>query len=97
MSFENEIKDYLDREVETFRKYDIKAISEAMDVIYDAYKREATIYTMGNGGSAATASHMACDFNKGVSMELNKKFHIVSLSERRRLRRDLQAAAHRQS
>lgn len=36
---------------------------------------------MGNGGSAATASHYCCDFNKGVSYEYEKRFKFMCLSD----------------
>jgi mannose-1-phosphate guanylyltransferase len=34
------------------------------DRLVDAYRQGRLVAIMGNGGSAATASHMACDFNK---------------------------------
>lgn len=36
-------------------------VSGATDIIYDAFRAGGTVYIMGNGGSAATASHMVCD------------------------------------
>ena len=36
---------------------------------------------MGNGGSASTASHFACDINKGVVNGLEKRFRVVCLSD----------------
>jgi len=36
---------------------------------------------MGNGGSAATASHFVCDINKGVSLKLQKKFKVLCLND----------------
>jgi D-sedoheptulose 7-phosphate isomerase len=39
------------------------------------------IYVFGNGGSAATASHMQNDFNRGISKFSNKKFKFFCLSD----------------
>lgn len=39
------------------------------------------IFTMGNGGSAATASHFCCDFNKGMSYGQDKKFRLICLND----------------
>ena len=60
---QEKIRTYLDREVETIRNLDIEELERAIGAIRDAYEREAVIYIFGNGGSAATASHFACDFN----------------------------------
>jgi D-sedoheptulose 7-phosphate isomerase len=36
---------------------------------------------MGNGGSAATASHFAGDFNKGLSWNKKKRFKFICLND----------------
>ena len=77
----NLMQNYLDREIEVLRRLDLEAIRNAVQAILDAYEREATIYIFGNGGSAATASHYVCDFNKGISENKEKKFHFVCLND----------------
>jgi D-sedoheptulose 7-phosphate isomerase len=42
-------------------RHDIELI---VDILYEAWQRGGTIFTMGNGGSASTASHLACDLAK---------------------------------
>jgi len=80
-NFTDNIKIYFQKEIAIINKLDIEELNKAMNAISDALNRGATIYTMGNGGSAATASHMVCDFNKGVSMVVGKKFHLVCLND----------------
>jgi len=46
-----------------------------------AYRQEASIFIFGNGGSATTASHFACDMNKGVGHGKSKKFKVVCLND----------------
>ena len=75
------IRSYFDREIEVIRHLDIDAIHEAVGAIWEAYKRNAVIFIFGNGGSAATASHFVCDFNKGISEKKDKKFNFVCLSD----------------
>lgn len=75
------IKGYFDREIEVIRRLNIDDINEAVNAIWSAYEREATIYIFGNGGSAATASHFVCDFNKGISENKEKKFNFVCLND----------------
>ncbi len=78
---QEKIRTYLDREVETIRNLDIEELERAIGAIRDAYEREAVIYIFGNGGSAATASHFACDFNKGISEGRDRKFRMVCLND----------------
>ena len=81
MNYHHEIMDYINREIEVLQKLDIVAINEVINVLEEARARHADIYIFGNGGSAATASHFCCDFNKGVSSETigNKyRFHCLS-------------------
>lgn len=75
------IKSYIEKEIEVMKKLDIDAINEAVNEIWNAYEREATIYIFGNGGSATTASHFVCDFNKGISENKTKKFNFVCLND----------------
>ena len=75
------IRSYLNRDIEVIKRLDIDEIHKAMGAIWDAYEREATIYIFGNGGSAATASHFVCDFNKGVSEKKDRKFNFVCLND----------------
>ena len=77
----NLIKGYFDREIEVIKRLNIDDINDAVSAIWSAYEREATIYIFGNGGSAATASHFVCDFNKGISENKEKKFNFVCLND----------------
>ena len=75
------IKSYFDREIEVIKRLNIDEINAAVQAIWAAYERDATIYIFGNGGSAATASHFVGDFNKGISEKKEKKFNLVCLSD----------------
>ena len=79
--FTSDIKAYRQREIDVLNALDLAAISEAMNVIVDAFHRDANIYICGNGGSAATASHYANDFNKGISEHKEKKFRMRCLCD----------------
>lgn len=59
---------------------------EQVDLIAErllaAYRRDATIFTCGNGGSASLASHMACDLGKGTVMPGEAgRLRIVALTD----------------
>lgn len=42
-------------------------INRIVSIFLDAFTEQRTVYVFGNGGSAASASHLMCDINKGVS------------------------------
>lgn len=41
-------------------------VERIADVLYQAYEDDRMVFIFGNGGSAALASHMACDLGKGT-------------------------------
>lgn len=75
------IQHYIDLEIETLQKLDLEEIHRVICVLEQARERKANIYVCGNGGSAATASHFVCDFNKGVSLMQEKKYNLICLSD----------------
>lgn len=81
MDYKTSIKEYLSKDIDTFQKLDLEEMNCAMQAIYDAWYRGVSIFVMGNGGSAATASHMVCDFNKGISLSTGRKFKLICLND----------------
>ena len=82
IDFTQDIQTYLNTECDMLRALNVSQINEAVNAIVDARARGAAIYTMGNGGSAATASHMVCDFAKGASEAVGgRKFLFECLSD----------------
>jgi D-sedoheptulose 7-phosphate isomerase len=51
------------------------------EALIDAYKDDKRIFIMGNGGSGSTASHWACDINKGCCVNSGKRFKMISLAD----------------
>ncbi len=70
MNFINELKTYRDMEIEAFQRLDLESVNKVMNVLEEARLSGKHIFICGNGGSAATASHYAGDFNKGVNLGL---------------------------
>ncbi len=81
MDYRNSINDYLKKEIEVIKSLDVDLINQIMNEIKASQERGSTIFICGNGGSAATASHFCCDFNKGVSGNSNKSTNFVCLSD----------------
>jgi D-sedoheptulose 7-phosphate isomerase len=58
-------------------------IEQVADALYRAYQQERRVFLFGNGGSAALASHFACDLGKGTTAPGNhhKRFRVLSLTD----------------
>jgi D-sedoheptulose 7-phosphate isomerase len=59
----------------------IERFEEFVHLLEDAYEEGRQVFLMGNGGSGTTASHFACDLNKGVSYGRQKRFRVISLND----------------
>lgn len=56
-------------------------IHQIIDILRDACLEGRQVLTLGNGGSAATASHFACDLGKGTRMPGGNRFRVVALTD----------------
>lgn len=62
------------------QKLDVQAVSAFVDLLLDARNRGARIFFCGNGGSASTASHFACDIAIGTRAA-DKPFKVIALTD----------------
>ena len=56
-------------------------IDRAIEALFDAWKRGATVFLIGNGGSASTATHFACDLSKVTIAEGKPRLRAISLCD----------------
>lgn len=75
------IDSYIDLVRTTLNGLDRSAIDQMIDLFSSVYEAGGNIYTMGNGGSGASASHAAGDFLKGASYGLDKRFRMICLND----------------
>lgn len=71
---------YFDYLSEIFKNIDCNSIANFMECILDARERGAMVFFLGNGGSAATASHFANDLSIGTRSK-TKPFRVMSLTD----------------
>lgn len=58
------------------------AIQQIIAAMMQAYEAGRTIFVFGNGGSAATASHMMCDLNKGtITHGHERRFKVIAFTD----------------
>lgn len=59
----------------------IDRVNQAIDWFRSARAEGRRIFVCGNGGSASTASHFACDVVKGASYGRDSRFRIMALTD----------------
>ena len=81
INYKEKINKYLNDEINVIQSLDLDSINVVMNILEQARLSGHKIFICGNGGSAATASHFCCDFNKGVSEAQEKKYNFECLSD----------------
>ena len=62
------IQNYLKETREITKLISVDGIDKAVEMLFDAWKNGNHVYTCGNGGSASTATHFACDLIKTTAV-----------------------------
>lgn len=75
------VDQYLETLGRVLKDLDRGEISRLIDILQSARVERRTVFIFGNGGSAATASHIACDLNKGADNGVAPRFKVLSLSD----------------
>src|SRR5437660_11722825 len=65
----------------TIKKLPLDTIERVRTILLDAYDTGRMVYLFGNGGSAALASHFACDLGKGTANGSGKRFRVIALTD----------------
>jgi D-sedoheptulose 7-phosphate isomerase len=60
---------------------DLEAVGRIGARLWEAYLADRRIFIIGNGGSAATASHMTCDLAKGATVPGKRRVRALSLTD----------------
>ncbi len=75
------IDEYLRTMEEVGRGLPRNEIERAIDILYDCWRREGTVFAAGNGGSASTATHLACDLAKATIVPGRKRLKTMALGD----------------
>jgi D-sedoheptulose 7-phosphate isomerase len=75
------IESYLEDMKEIVDKLSEEKIDRVIELLFCAWKEGRTVFVMGNGGSASTATHFACDLAKCTIVEGKKRFRIICLND----------------
>jgi len=73
--------DYFRDVKKSLDKIDLDNFNKINEILFNALENGRQIFTMGNGGSGATAAHLVCDLNKGVGFNNSRKFKAICLND----------------
>lgn len=71
---------YFERLAEAHRSVDRAAVERACAMLERGLRDGVTLFTCGNGGSAAIANHLLCDYVKGVQTGTTYRPRVISMS-----------------
>ncbi len=72
-------QNYLEQLIGSLDRIPLDKIEDIVGVLKKAYREGRHVFIMGNGGSAATASHFVCDLSKGTMVSGRKRFKVTGL------------------
>jgi D-sedoheptulose 7-phosphate isomerase len=75
------VTQYLDEMERIAREVSRRDLERAIDILFESWERERTVFVMGNGGSASTATHLACDLAKYTVVDEKPRFRVMGLTD----------------
>lgn len=78
---QHEIHSYWHSLIDVLQVMSTAPVVKVADELHACYQRGGTVFVLGNGGSAATASHLACDLAKGTRANGAPTFRVLSLTD----------------
>lgn len=75
------LNDYIAKQKDTLDTIPLDAVARIVDAFREALANDRQIFVLGNGGSAANASHFVTDLGKGSSDKTWKRFRCLSLND----------------
>jgi D-sedoheptulose 7-phosphate isomerase len=75
------IQNYISTLQRTMDQLPQQLIADVIDVLQQARRKGSQVFILGNGGSASTASHFACDLAKNTRQEGQPHFRVIGLTD----------------
>ena len=75
------VQDYLMTLGEVLRRLPHDDVEAVARTLREAWAQGRTVFLLGNGGSAATASHLACDLAKGLVAPGRPRMKVIALTD----------------
>jgi D-sedoheptulose 7-phosphate isomerase len=75
------IRNYLSEMKNVIEDISVGDLDKVVELLLDAWERGNQVFTCGNGGSASTATHFACDLSKTTIVAGKKRFRACCLND----------------
>ena len=75
------IKDYLSEMKDVANRLSVNDIDKTVDLLFQTWQNENQVFICGNGGSASTATHFACDLAKTTIVDSKKRLKALCLND----------------
>jgi histidinol-phosphate phosphatase family protein len=75
------IRSYLDQMAQILEQVDESQLESCLEALWTAWESDRTVFIIGNGGSASTASHMATDLGKQTQVQGRRPLRAHSLTD----------------
>jgi len=75
------LNQYLSQVISTLQDLPQEPLKRIAEALWETYRRDGTIFVCGNGGSAATASHFACDLAKWTIHPPARRVRALALTD----------------
>ena len=81
MKNEGFVKKFLNEFAEVAGRFSEDDINKAIEILFEAWRNGNKVFICGNGGSASTATHFACDLARMTVVKGKKRFKVISLTD----------------
>ncbi len=78
---DQEIESFLEETCRLLQQLDRGSIRRTSELLLECHRRGGRVFTLGNGGSASTAQHFACDLSKFVIPPGQRPFDARCLTD----------------
>ena len=75
------IQEYISTLQLTMDQLPRQAIADVIDLLQQGRRKGSQVFILGNGGSASTASHFACDLSKNTRQDGLPHFRVIGLTD----------------
>jgi D-sedoheptulose 7-phosphate isomerase len=75
------VAEYLQRLARTLQRVPQGPIDQTLELLFATRKSSRRVYVLGNGGSASTASHMACDLARTTDGRTGARLRTCALAD----------------
>src|SRR5437773_2699874 len=79
IEFTQRARGYLEETRTLLERIPVDTLDRIFALLCEAYRQDRQVILMGNGGSAALASHFAVDLGKGTVSAGRRRFRVLSI------------------